>query len=112
MEGHELARAPAVTGAFGVRYRHPRGIDASLDAHTTSAYYSSVTNDIAGRTNAYAVANAQVGYTRSHLRVFLFVNNLFDADDAILISPAALGADNTADILRPRRVGIGFSLAR
>jgi outer membrane receptor protein involved in Fe transport len=112
VEGHELPRSPAVSTTFGARYRSPRGFDASADVRSTGGYYSSITNEAAGRTDAYAVASAQVGYSRSHARVFLFANNIFDAQNAVLISPAAVAADNTADILRPRRVGIGLTISR
>lgn len=112
IEGHELPRSPAFTTTFGARYGHDTGFEASLNARVTDAYYSSVTNELRGRTDPYAVVNAEVGYTIAHARVFLFLNNLFNADNAVLISPGATAADDAANILQPRRIGIGLVLSR
>jgi outer membrane receptor protein involved in Fe transport len=112
IEDHELPRSPAFTSSFGGRYQHGSGIDLSLSARFTDAYYSSVINEPRGRTDPYAVADAQIGYTRSHTRIFLFANNLFNGGYAVLISPGATPADDTANILRPRRIGVGLTLSR
>jgi hypothetical protein len=50
----------------------------------------------------YFVANAQLGYTISHVRVYGYVENLLGSDQTIAVFSGATPAEDTADIL-PRR---------
>ena len=109
VEGNELAQAPAATADVGALYRHPSGIDASIDARASDAYYSSVTNDPRGKTDPYGLVNGQVGYTLRGTRIYAFVHNLLDSDAPTLLEPGATTAGDVAVVLRPRRAGIGLT---
>lgn len=109
VEGNSLAQAPAFTGDFGALYRHAGGLDASIDARLSDAYYSSVTNDPRGRTEPYGLVNVQAGYTVRGTRIYAFASNLFDSHAPTLLEPGATTADDVALILRPRRAGLGLT---
>ena len=108
VEGNELSRAPAVTADIGAIWRHSSGLEASVDARYSDAYFSDYLNDSRGKTDPYWVANAQVGYTIGNVRAFAFVNNIFDNDEPIEIYPGATRADDTANLLQPLTFGIGL----
>lgn len=113
IEGNELPQAPAFTTDFGVIYRHESGLDFSADARFSDAYFSNVDNP-RGKTDPYFVVNSQIGYTFvndvASVRLFAFVDNIFDADEELLIEPGATTADDTASILRPRTFGVGLQM--
>lgn len=114
IEGNELPQSPAFTADFGVIYRHESGLEFGADARFSDAYFSSIDNNPRGETDPYFVANAQVGYTLAtdvtSLRLFAFVNNVFDSEEPILLEPGATPADDSAVLLRPRTFGIGLEM--
>lgn len=107
IEGNELPRSPKMSGDFGFSYTHPRGFDATLDARYSSAYYSDVVIDPAGRTDPYWVANAQAGYRFSRGRLFGYVCNLFDSGKPLSVFPEY---GPSATLLRPRTYGVGLQV--
>jgi iron complex outermembrane recepter protein len=110
IEGNELPRSPAVTANVGAIFDHHSGLQLTLEGRYSQAYYSDVQSNPRGRIDPYWVANAQVGYTFSHIRVFAYGSNLFDADDPIHIFPGESPADDSANILRPRNYGVGVQM--
>ena len=50
------------------------------------------------------------GSCSSGARVFAFPKNVMDSWAAVLIDPGATPADDSAIIVRPRRVGIGLTV--
>jgi outer membrane receptor protein involved in Fe transport len=110
VEGNELAQAPAFTADAGVIYRHRNGLDVSFDARYSEAYYSSVTNEPRGKVDPYGIVNAQAGYRIGNARLFAFAKNLFDSSAAVLLDPGATRAEDSAQIVRPRRIGIGLTI--
>lgn len=112
-EGHELLNAPAVTGDVAVIYQRD-GLEFSLDARYSGAYFSDIENALNRRTDPYWVANAQLGYTFGRVRAFGVVNNIFDGDDRIYRYPPFLDAGilfpASANILRPRTYGVGVQV--
>jgi iron complex outermembrane recepter protein len=113
VEGNDLPQAPAFTTDFGAIYHHSSGFEISADARFSDAYYSDV-QEPRGKTDPYIVVNSQVGYTfvndLASVRLFVFVDNIFDADEAILIEQGATPADDIASILRPRTFGVGLQM--
>ena len=63
-----------------------------------------------GQVDPYAILNLQAGYRLGRARVFAFAKNVFDSSAAVLIDPGATPADDSAIIVRPRRVGIGLTV--
>jgi outer membrane receptor protein involved in Fe transport len=110
VEGNRLAQAPSFTADLGAVYRHRNGFDLSLDTRYSDAYFSSVTNDPRGQVDPYAILNLQAGYRLGRARVFAFAKNVFDSSAAVLIDPGATPADDSAIIVRPRRLGIGLTV--
>jgi iron complex outermembrane receptor protein len=111
VEGNRLAQAPSFTTDLGFIYRHRTGVDLSADARYSDAYYSSVTNEPRGKVDPYAIMNVQAGYTIRNTRVFAFAKNLFDSSAPVLLEPGATLAEDTALIVRPRRVGFGMTVS-
>ena len=112
-EGNELPRAPKLTGSLGINYAQPQGFDASFDAHHSGSYFSSVTNDPLDRVGSYWIANAQLGYAFSKIRVFGYVRNLFDARDPLQVylpGTFAPGGPGAAEIIPPRTYGAGVQV--
>jgi outer membrane receptor protein involved in Fe transport len=110
IEGNQLAQAPAFTTDLGFTYRHPAGLDLSADSRYSDAYYSNVTNEPRGKVDPYAVINVQAGYTFGNARLFAFAKNLFDSSAPVLLEPGTTLAEDTALIVRPRRIGIGITV--
>lgn len=110
IEGNELPRSPATTASFGTILDHPSGLQLTLEARYSEAYYSDVQSNPRGKVDPYWLANAQAGYNFSGFRVFAYCSNLFDADDPVYIFPGETTADDTANILRPRTYGVGVEV--
>jgi iron complex outermembrane recepter protein len=110
IEGNDLPRSPATTANVGMIYDHPSGLQFTIEARYSEAYYSDVLSDPRGKIDPYWLANAQVGYTFSRVKVFAYGSNLFDADDPIFIYPGATPAEDSANILRPRTYGVGVQV--
>jgi len=111
VEGRKLPRAPAFTMTVGAVAHPVKAMDASLSVRYTDAYYSDAFNQARGRTKAYAIANAQVGYSIRQVRVFAAVTNLFDEQTPVFINPVANAASDTAIMTQPRRLTAGVELA-
>jgi iron complex outermembrane receptor protein len=107
-EGNDLAQSPALTADFGAVYQHSSGIEASIDGRYSETYFSDIVNNPRGKVDPYWVFNTQLAYTLNQVRLFAFVTNLFDAGDEILLFPDETPA--SANILRPRMVGVGLQM--
>lgn len=104
--GKELALSPALTADFGFHYDLGNGFDFGADARYSEAYYSDIDNRGSTKVDPYWVANLQAGYqVVENARVFGFVNNVFDSRDATHITTTP-----SADILRPRVIGVGVDV--
>jgi iron complex outermembrane recepter protein len=110
VEGNRLAQAPAFTADMGLIYRHGIGLDVSIDGRYSDAYYSSVTNDPRGKVDPYGIVNLQAGYRVGRARIFGFAKNIFASAAAVLLEPGATPAEDSALIVRPRRVGLGVTI--
>ncbi|WP_185961537.1 TonB-dependent receptor [Telmatospirillum sp. J64-1] len=81
--------------------------DLSGNVTYTGAYYSAVDNDPRGKLKAHWLANAQLGYDFGSGRAAVFVENLFDSDDRLLV----FNNDETPPLLqRPRIFGASLEL--
>ncbi len=103
--GNDLAKSPAFTADIGFNYAFGDGFDVGADARYSESYYSDIDNTPRAKVDPYWVANAQAGYSFQSVRVFGFVNNVFDNRDALQIY-----TDDSANILRPRTVGVGIDV--
>lgn len=108
VEGNELPRSPAFSLTAGAVLTPIAGFDVSFDVRYTDAYYSDVFNDARGKTDPYAIANAQLSYRTGPVRLFAAVTNLFDSTDVLLLTPGEIRADDVATISRPRRFTAGI----
>jgi len=111
IEGNDLPRAPAFSFTAGFSATPLPGFDVSADVRYTDAYFSDVFNNARGRTDAYALVNAQLGYRIGGARLFLSATNLFDSREPILLLPGATPALDTAYLTRSRRVSGGVEFA-
>lgn len=109
-QGNDLPRSPVFTSAAGVTWKK-HGWDASLSTRYSAAYYSDIENNPRGRVEPYWVANSQLGYTISNVRIYGAVNNLFDSDKPVAVFSGATEADDTAEILPPRTAWAGVQVA-
>jgi len=115
IEGNELPQSPAFTSTAGFSYVDESGFDLGADMRFSDAYYSNIDNNPRGKTDPYVVVNARAGYTFERMdgspRIFGFVNNVFDADEPLLIEPGgAPAADDIAYLITPRMIGIGLEV--
>ena len=111
IEGNDLPRAPAFSFTAGFSATPFAGFDVSADVRYTDAYFSDVFNNARGRTDPYALINAQLGYRIGGARLFVSATNLLDSNEPILLLPGASPAQDTAYLTRSRRVsgGVEFS---
>lgn len=110
VEGNELPRAPQLSAQLGFAYAHPSGLDVAVNSRYSDRYYDNVINRSTERSDAYWIANAQVGYTFSKFRVFGIVENLFDEEAILGLTRGAVVQDDLAFISRPRTWKAGFSV--
>jgi iron complex outermembrane recepter protein len=114
VEGNELPQAPAFTSNFGVVYKHSSGIELSADARYSDAYFSSISNDPRGKIDPYFIVNSKLSYRFAEewgdVRVFAFVQNVFDTEEPIYLEPGATPADDVANLLPPRTFGVGLEM--
>lgn len=110
VEGHELPRSPAFTMALGLSWRGQSGLELGADARYSSAYYSDVTNFSRGKVDPGWLANVRASYPVGKARLFAYVNNVFDSKRPLLVDAdpnAVTDAFDTANLPRPRTVGVG-----
>ncbi len=81
LSGRAQAHAPDYTLAAGASYRHPSGIFARVDFSARDAFYFDVSHDQTSQ--AYELANAQLGYQTETWSVQLWARNLFDRHYAV-----------------------------
>jgi outer membrane receptor protein involved in Fe transport len=110
-QGNDQPISPSFTAAGGLTYRAPSGFEASVSGRYSSSYYSDLDNQPRGRVGPYFVANAQVGYRFSRIRLYGSVENLFDSDEPIAVYSGATPEEDTADILHPRTYWVGAEMA-
>ena len=81
LSGRRQAHAPAATLAIGGRYSHTSGFFARIDLSSRSEFYFDVSHD--QKSDAYALANARIGFETGSWSVQLWARNLFDEDYAV-----------------------------
>ena len=111
LQGNDLARSPAFTANVGFFARPTDQVDAAVNVRWTDAYYSDVFNAPRSKTKAYALVNAQLGFTFGKVRAFGQVTNLLDEKTPALVTPAPNPAADIANMTRPRRFVAGVELA-
>lgn len=110
VQGRDLPRSPAFSASAGVTARPLPQADLSFDVRYTDTYYSDVFNNARGKTDPYAIANAQVGYRIGPARLFVAVTNLFDSREPVLITSGSTAAADVATVNAPRKVMGGVEL--
>lgn len=107
IDGNHLPRAPKFTAAMGGTWMFADNFDLSGNVTYTGTYYSAVDNDQRGKINPHWLANAQIGYDFGSGRATLYVENLFNNDESMLV----YNNDKTTPLLqRPRMVGASVEL--
>lgn len=108
IEGNSLFGAPNLTGAAGVSWQQD-GWNASLAARYSDSYFTDINNRARGKTDAYIVTDAEMGYAFGNIRIFGEIKNIFDADTAVAFYPGSTEATDTAVLLQPRTFRLGVS---
>jgi outer membrane receptor protein involved in Fe transport len=109
-QGNELPLSPTLTAAGGVTFNR-REWNASVSVRYADSYYSDIENNPRGNVDPYWVANAQFGYRFQHLRLYGYVNNVFDSGHAVAIYSGPTEAEDGANILTPRTYWMGAQLS-
>ncbi len=78
LDGKEFQRAPTMTSTFGLRYEPLQGLVLSGQGQYVDDYFSDDENNPELEVDDYFVANAQLAYSFSNVRVFAAVTNIFD----------------------------------
>ena len=115
LDGREQAHAPGYQFAVAGRYSFASGWYAEIGVEGRDAFYFSDSHD--GRSRAYALVNALVGFERGAWNVKLWGRNL--ADEDYFIRGYYFGNDPRIDYAErsytqlgePRRVGVSVSCA-
>ncbi len=81
LDGRGQAHAPDYTLAAGVSYRDPSGFFASVNGSAVDAFYFDVSHD--QKSDAYALADARVGYEGDSWTLSLWVRNITDEEYAV-----------------------------
>lgn len=110
-QGNDQPLSPSLTAAAGVAWQSAQGWEASLTGRYSSSYYSDLDNQPRGKVDPYFVANAQLGYTFSRVRVYGYVENLFDSDKLLALYSGPTLEEDTADILPPRTYWAGVEVS-
>lgn len=107
LQGNEFPQQAAASGALGGTWRHPSGFMATVDTAYTGSYFSALQNDPQGRTDSRFVTNARVGYKADHYGVFIFAQNVFDAQYLLSTGPNAIQPGATfGTVGQPRTLGV------
>ena len=93
--------APDFTATAGVTWNR-NGWDVGLNTRYSSSYYSDLANNPRGEVDAYLVTNAQLAYTWNNVRMYGYVENLFDSKHLLALYSGAVPEEDVADILQPR----------
>jgi len=111
IQGNDLARSPAFSFSAGIAAQPFERVDAAFNVHYTDAYYSDEFNRARGRTDPYALADAQAGYTIHGARLFVALTNIFNTKKAVTLTPGATPDKDISTMTRPRRLsgGVEFS---
>jgi outer membrane receptor protein involved in Fe transport len=105
-QDNELPMSPSATASMGIAFNRD-GLEASVNARYSGAYYSDIQNNPRGNVDPYWLANAQVGYRWDQLRIYGSVNNVFDSGKPVAIYSGATVAEDGASILAPRSYWLG-----
>ena len=111
VEGNELARAPKLSAAFGMNWRAANRFEVGATARYSSAYHSAITNIERGRVEPGWIANVRASYPVGAVKLFAFVNNVFDSGRPVLLEADPNAADASGDgatLHRPRTIGVGL----
>ncbi|UCZ57324.1 TonB-dependent receptor [Desulfurispirillum indicum] len=107
IEGNELPRAPSHTLSLGTEYAFTQRLSFSANAAFSDGYYSYYDNDERGAISSHWSANIQATYLFRGGRVTLYVENLFDADDNLLITDNDI---HVPIVQQPRIIGAALEL--
>jgi iron complex outermembrane receptor protein len=109
IEGNELSRSPGLTGRLGALYARGN-FDAGLAASYTGGYFDDVANRPRETTEAFWLANLQMGYTFGKVRVFGAAENLFDENAFTGISRGFTQEGDLAYVVNPRTYRVGVTV--
>ncbi|MDG2939788.1 TonB-dependent receptor [Bisgaard Taxon 10/6] len=110
IEGNKLARSPSYTAVLGGRYMLPKGFEIGADMRFTNGYYSTYTNERAGKVEAYSQTNLYFAYNFKHGRIMLYADNVFDSRKIITSTPATGATSPDITKQQPRVIGISTEL--
>lgn len=106
-EGNEFASAPGYSVGLAAAWDITPEVTLWGDMRYFDGYYSSDTNEAETKVDGYALANMRLSYApRTGIEYFAYVNNLFDNRAALSVSRSG-----SAEIIEPREIGLGLSMA-
>jgi outer membrane receptor protein involved in Fe transport len=110
VQGRDLPRSPAFSLSAGFTATPIENLDLSFDVRYTDSYYSDVFNNARGKTDPYAIANAQIGYRYHGARLFLSCTNLFNKEEPIFITTGSTAAADVTSLVHSRQVTAGVEM--
>ena len=81
IDGRAQAHSPDYTAAVGISYRDPSGFFASVNGSAVDAFYFDVSHD--QKSEAYALADARIGYESDSWALSVWARNLTDRRYAV-----------------------------
>lgn len=118
LEGNSLFTAPSAALQFGVTWTKERW-NVALNGQFSEGYYTSITNNPDGKTDAYGSLNTSVSYQLNDIvKLYVAARNLLDEDTPIALYPgtAPQGSTqsdsdfDTAVLMQPRTVTAGIQM--
>ena len=105
--GNHLPRAPRHTANMGAKWMFAENFDLAGSVSYTGKYMSAVDNDLLGKVDPHFLANLELGYNFDAGRAALFVKNLFDSENELLI----YSNDRTVPLVEhPQTIGASLEL--
>ena len=110
LEGNEFRGAPSFTGTLGFNWEAIANLNLGASVRYNSGYYSDDANTAEREVDAFAIFDFKLAYEpMENVRLFGYVNNLFD--EVTPVNILATGGGRVATTTAPREFGIGARFA-
>lgn len=106
LSGNEFPFQPPISLAFGGTYEDERGISATVDFNYSDNFFSQVQNGPELRADDRLFVNTRLGYRGDNFGVFVYAQNLFDADFQTSVFRDPDPAFANAELGQPQTFGV------
>lgn len=116
LEGNSLLTVPSASMKLGTTWQSNNWV-VNVSGQYTDGWYTSISNDEGGKTDAFATFDTSLNYVISEqAKVYLSVRNIFDEDAPVALYPGTAPADSnepdtnfdTAVLTQPRTISAGI----